>query len=118
MQVMQKIDFLALVEERIKEFEMAHQEQVHRERVTRKRAERENRDAFKELLGNLIRDGKTLPRTMWKEVYPLFKDDPRYVAMMGQAGSTPQELFWEMLHDFEMRYKRERRPVMDFLRVS
>jgi pre-mRNA-processing factor 40 len=32
---------------------------------------------------------------MWKEVYPLFKDDSRYLNILGNPGSTPLELFWD-----------------------
>jgi pre-mRNA-processing factor 40 len=34
-------------------------------------------------------------RTKWKEVYPLFRDDERYLDMLGNPGSNPLELFWD-----------------------
>ncbi|TPX38865.1 hypothetical protein SeLEV6574_g04274 [Synchytrium endobioticum] len=64
----------------------------------------------------MVRDGKISPWSMWKDIYPIVKDDPRYTSMLGQGGSTPLELFFEVIFDLDMRYKRERKAVLDFLK--
>ena len=36
-------------------------------------------------------------KTKWKEVYPRFADDPRYLDLLGNPGSSPIELFWDVV---------------------
>ncbi|TPX38444.1 hypothetical protein SeMB42_g06742 [Synchytrium endobioticum] len=116
LQSMDPIDFLAIFEAYIKEFEMQHHENVRVQRNKRKRMERENRDVYKSMMAQMVRDGKISPWSMWKDIYPIVKDDPRYTSMLGQGGSTPLELFFEVIFDLDMRYKRERKAVLDFLK--
>ncbi|TPX47900.1 hypothetical protein SeLEV6574_g02360, partial [Synchytrium endobioticum] len=116
LQSMDPIDFLAIFEAYIKEFEMQHHENVRVQRNKRKRMERENRDVYKSMMAEMVRDGKISPWSMWKDIYPIVKDDPRYTSMLGQGGSTPLELFFEVIFDLDMRYKRERKAVLDFLK--
>jgi pre-mRNA-processing factor 40 len=47
------------------------------------------------LLQELLDQNKIKAKSMWKEVYPLFKDDSRYLNILGNPGSTPLELFWD-----------------------
>ena len=45
----------------------------------------------------LVDNGQIKARTKWKEVYPLFQDDERYLNMLGNPGSNPIELFWDVV---------------------
>lgn len=47
------------------------------------------------MLQSLVASGKIQARTKWKEVYPSFRDDERYLSMLGNPGSNPLELFWD-----------------------
>ncbi|KAJ1833880.1 U1 snRNP protein, partial [Coemansia sp. RSA 2708] len=50
------------------------------------------------------------PTTTWTEFYPQIKGDARYLAMLGQPGSSPLDLFWdqiELLSD-ELYHERKR----------
>lgn len=40
--------------------------------------------------------------TKWKEVYPLFAKDERYISMLGLPGSSPLELFWDNVDELDM----------------
>jgi len=42
-------------------------------------------------------------RTKWKEVYPLFKDDERYLNMLGNPGSNQLELFWDVVDALDQK---------------
>lgn len=50
---------------------------------------------LQDLLQGLVDAGKIKARSKWKEVYPLFQDDERYLSMLGNPGSNPLELFWD-----------------------
>ena len=40
--------------------------------------------------------------TKWKEVYPLYAKDERYINMLGLPGSSPLELFWDSVDELDM----------------
>lgn len=45
----------------------------------------------------------------WQDVYPLIKDNSYYQQMLGQPGSTPLELFWDIVEDiYEQIYERRK----------
>ena len=43
------------------------------------------------------------PGTKWKTVYPLFKDDERYTNILGNPGSGPLELFWDIVDGMDQK---------------
>ena len=46
---------------------------------------------------------KLKARTKWKDVYPLFSDDKRYLDMLGNPGSNPLELFWDAVDSMDQK---------------
>jgi pre-mRNA-processing factor 40 len=48
-----------------------------------------------ELLQELLQKKKIKAKTPWKAVYSEIGTDPRYLAILGNPGSTPLELFWD-----------------------
>ena len=54
---------------------------------------------MKELLGA----GKIKARSKWKEVYPSFADDERYLKLLGNPGSNPLELFWDVVDGLDQK---------------
>ena len=42
-------------------------------------------------------------RSKWKVVYPRFKEDPRYLNMLGNPGSNPLELFWDVVDELDQK---------------
>src|SRR5699024_7647238 len=55
--------------------------------------------------------------TKWMNIFPLIQDDPRYVAMLGQPGSSPLDLFWDTVEDEERALRGPRNDVLDVLDV-
>ena len=51
----------------------------------------------------LVDHGKIKPGTKWKTVYPLFKDDERYTNILGNPGSGPLELFWDIVDAMDQK---------------
>jgi pre-mRNA-processing factor 40 len=55
------------------------------------------------LLEDLVEAGKIRARTKWKEIYPLFSGDERYLSMLGNPGSNPLELFWDLVDNLDQK---------------
>ena len=55
------------------------------------------------LLKELVDRGQIKAGTKWKTVYPLFKDDERYKNILGNPGSGPLELFWDIVDSMDQK---------------
>lgn len=112
-----KMDQLSVFEDHVKNLEGEYDHKRNRERVLRKRAERKRREAFKELLAELRSKGNLNAKTLWMQIHPLVKDDPRYLNMLGQPGSTPMEMFWDLIEDLDERLYQDRKLIQDAMKV-
>lgn len=83
-----------------------------------RRTERKHRDAFIALLHELRKSGTVHIKCKWKDVYPGFKTDERYLAMLGTSGSSPLEMFWDVVMEMEDEYLPARRIVVDAARSA
>ncbi|KAF9130092.1 hypothetical protein BGW39_003496 [Mortierella sp. 14UC] len=110
-----KIDQLSVFEDYIKQLEKEYDQNRIRERVLRKRTERKRREAFKELLTELRTTGQLNAKSCWMQIHPLIKEDPRYISILGQPGSTPMELFWDLIEDLDERLYQDRKMVQNVL---
>ncbi|KAL5420856.1 hypothetical protein PMIN04_006103 [Paraphaeosphaeria minitans] len=102
-------DVLSTFEKHIRQLQRDHNDRVQAERRQKQRVERKNRDGFKQLLQGLQKAGKLRAGTKWKDIHPLIQEDPRYVAILGQGGSSPLDLFWDALEDEENKFRSLRR---------
>ncbi|KAJ1964458.1 U1 snRNP protein [Dipsacomyces acuminosporus] len=102
------LDLMDAFERAMVKAEECDAEQRQKEKDAMFRCERQNRDRFRELLDE--HRAEITPVSTWTEFYPKIKSDPRYIEMLGQPGSTPQELFWdevELLNE-EVYHERKR----------
>jgi pre-mRNA-processing factor 40 len=113
-----KIDIVKAFEEHIKALERSFNDNRQQQKASKARRERKNRDQFMNLLRDLKDAGKINAGTKWTTIHPLIEDDPRYVAMLGQSGSTPLDLFWDMTEEEERLLRTKRNDVLDVLEVS
>lgn len=113
-----KLDVLKAFENHIKSLERSFNDARQKQKNLKSRKERKNRDAFVTLLKDLKRAQKIKAGTKWMDVFPLIEDDPRYVAMVGQAGSTPLDMFWDVVEEDERVLRVKRGDVLDVLDVS
>ncbi|KAF9480538.1 hypothetical protein BDN70DRAFT_920496 [Pholiota conissans] len=97
------LDILLAFEDYSRVREREYEEQARRAQVEKTRKERKAREAFKAVLHELIDSGAMKAHTKWKEVYPLFRDDERYLAMLGNPGSNPLELFWDAVDALDQK---------------
>lgn len=117
-QTLSKSDILTAFENHIKSLERAFNDARQQQKNNRARKERQTRDQFINLLNDLKSQGKIKAGSKWMNVLPDLEDDPRYVAMLGQSGSTPLDLFWDMVEVEERTLRGRRNEVYDVLEVS
>ena len=51
----------------------------------------------------MVESGEIKARTKWKQVYPSFANDNRYLDMLGNPGSNPIELFWDAVDALDQK---------------
>ncbi|KAL1604485.1 U1 snRNP protein [Nothophoma quercina] len=117
-QSLTRMDVLNQFERHIRQLQREHNDRVQAERRIKHRAERKNRDAFMKLLNELRDSGKLRYGTKWKEIHPLIDNDPRYIAMLGQSGSSPVDLFWDALEEETGKFRTLRRYALDVLETQ
>ena len=110
-----KSDILTAFENHIKTLERTFNDERQRQKSSKQRRERQNRDRYLELLRELRADGKIKAGTKWMEVLAQIESDPRYLAMLGQPGSTPLDLFWDLVEEEERSFRLVRNEVYDVL---
>ncbi|CAL1714843.1 unnamed protein product [Somion occarium] len=103
LQKLPTLDILLAFEDYSRLREREFEEQMRRAQVEKTRKERKAREGFKEVLRGLIDQGKIKARTKWKQVYPLFSKDQRYLAILGNPGSNPLELFWDLVDSLDQK---------------
>lgn len=103
LQKLPALDILLAFEDYSRVREREYEEQMRRSQVEKTRRERKAREAFRELLQDLTKQGKIHARSKWKDVYPSFSNDHRYLDMLGNPGSNPLELFWDAVDTFDQK---------------
>ena len=116
--LLSKSDILAAFENHIKSLERTFNDARQQQKASRARRERQNRDRFMELLQELRSTNKIKAGSKWKDVLPELENDPRYVGMLGQSGSTPLDLFWDTVEEEERALRGRRNEVYDVLEVQ
>ncbi|TRM60774.1 hypothetical protein BD626DRAFT_549493 [Schizophyllum amplum] len=101
LQKLPSLDILLAFEDYARVTEREFEEQTRRAQVEKTRKERKAREGFRNLLQELVTNGTIKARSKWKEVYPVFKDDIRYLDMLGNPGSNPLELFWDKVDELD-----------------
>jgi pre-mRNA-processing factor 40 len=112
-----KLDLVKAFEEHITALDRTFNDNRQREKASQARLERKNREQFIKLLHELRARGKITAATKWMTIRPLIEDDPRYVALLDQSGSNPQQLFWDTIEEEEDVLRAKRYDVLDVLEV-
>lgn len=79
------------------------------------RADRKAREAFKKLL---VKQVKINAGTLFKDVLPQFEDEDAFIELCGRNGSTPLELFWDIVDEKSQDLKVKKDLVEAVLRES
>lgn len=112
-----KSDILTAFENHIKTLERAFNDARQQQKAARARKERRNREQVLELLNELRSQGKIKAGSKWMNICPVIQGDPRYQAMLGQPGSSPLDLFWDLVEEEERALRGPRNDVLDVLDV-
>lgn len=113
--LLSKSDVLNTFENHIKSLERSFNDTRQQQKAHKHRRERQHRDAFNSLLREKRAEGLIKAGTKWSNFLPHIEQDPRYVAMLGQSGSTPLDLFWDVLEEEERALRGRRNDVYDVL---
>ncbi|EEC04558.1 spliceosomal protein FBP11/splicing factor PRP40, putative, partial [Ixodes scapularis] len=113
---MDKEDALIIFEDHIRQLEQEEEEEKERARRRQKRQQRKNREAFVMLLTELHEKGKLTSMSLWVELYPTIRADPRFTSMLGQPGSTPLDLFKFFVEDLKDRFHGEKKIIKEILK--
>ena len=109
--VLDKIDRLEVFEEYVRELDTSAEQSKLASREATRRTERLQRDAFRGLLLRKHHEGLIGPRTKWRDVLEELKPTDEYVGAVSQSGSTPAELFEDVLESINQEYSAHRRRV-------
>jgi pre-mRNA-processing factor 40 len=112
-----KMDIIETFGQHIRQLQKDTNDRVQAERRAKYRVERKNREAYAQLLSELQANGKLKAATKWKEIHEYIRDDPRYLGMLGQSGSTPLDLFWDALEQEDGKFRTQRRYALEVLQV-
>jgi pre-mRNA-processing factor 40 len=107
-----KLDQLNVFSEFILEFEKNVSESKKLDERTKSRKNREN---FRKLLEEYIKAGQITAVTHWKDIYQKLRDEPTYLNLVGQPGSTPKELFEDIINQEKSKLKEYKESMMDAL---
>ena len=112
-----KSDMLTAFENHIKSLEKTFNDARQQQKNQKSRRERQNRDRFLVLLHELKDANKIKAGSKWSQIHSFIAADDRYLAMLGQSGSTPLDLFWDMVEEEERALRSTRNDVLDALDV-
>ncbi|KAF2637081.1 hypothetical protein P280DRAFT_472597 [Massarina eburnea CBS 473.64] len=114
-QSLHRIDVLTTFEKHIRQLQRDHNDRVQADNNSKRRIERQNRDAFRQLLVELQENGTLRYGTKWKDIHNTLQNDPRYIAMLGQPGSSPLDMFWDALEVEDQKFRTLRRHALNAL---
>ncbi|KAK1150203.1 U1 snRNP protein [Aspergillus melleus] len=110
-----KSDILTAFENHIKSLERAFNDARQQQKAAKARKERHAREQFVELLKELRSQGKIKAGSKWSNLYPVIREDPRYQGILGNSGSSPLDLFWDVVEEEERTLRGPRNDVLDVL---
>ncbi|WVQ81638.1 hypothetical protein IAT38_003762 [Cryptococcus sp. DSM 104549] len=115
LQKIETLDMLKVYEDYSRQLEKEHEEESRKLRIQAGREARKAREGFKALLAELEARGGLTRTSKFKDVYPLFKRDERYIALLGQPGSSPLDLWMDAVDDIGEEVERAKDKIENAL---
>ncbi|GAB2228280.1 hypothetical protein Droror1_Dr00010111 [Drosera rotundifolia] len=114
---LEKIDRLEIFQDYIRDLEKEEEEQKKTHKELLRRTERKNRDAFRKLLEDDVEAGIITAKTHWHEYCAKVKESSTYLAVARNSfGSTPKDLFEDVVEGLEDQYHSDKSRVKDALK--
>lgn len=79
------------------------------------REDRKARDGFRNLLNDMKQDNLFSVNSTFKEVFPYIKDDQSFLRMLGRPGSSPLELFWDIIEEQNILLRAQKDIVFNYM---
>lgn len=114
-QVLNQLDLINIYIESMRTLQNDYEDRIKKVRKTNYRNDRRARDEYRSLLTELKEAGLLKADTKWSEVFPLVKDDDRFVGLLGRSGSNPIELFWDLIDEEELLIRAKKDIVEQLL---
>ncbi|GAA5940174.1 uncharacterized protein JCM15063_001728 [Sporobolomyces koalae] len=111
LQRIEPIDMLTVVEDEVRRADKELAEQRQRAAEEKRRKARKAREEYRVLLSELIDSDKIVSGTTWNSIYPLIDSDPRYLNLLGTPGSSPLDLFWDVVDELDVRAEQDEQVV-------
>ncbi|KAI3760721.1 hypothetical protein L1987_51120 [Smallanthus sonchifolius] len=116
---LEKIDRLEIFQEYIRDLEKEEDEQRKIKKEHIKRVERKNRDEFRKMLEEHVTSGTLTAKTQWRDYCQKVKESVAYQAVASNtSGSTPRDLFEDVVEELEKRYHEDKTRVKDSLKLK
>lgn len=110
-----KIDMLLAFEEHMQTVERTHHAEKRQQKVRLRRQQSKTREAYVEMLKKMRAEGLIDVGTKWKTVHGLIKDRTEFLSMIGQEGSSPMDLFWDICEEIEQDLREKKSIAQDVL---
>jgi pre-mRNA-processing factor 40 len=116
LQKVETIDILTVWDDYSRQLEQEHETETKRLRIERVRKARKAREGFVALLHELKHDGTLTRQSKWKELYPKIRKDERYENLLGLQGSSPLDLWMDIVDDMRDEVERGAEKVEQYLK--
>ncbi|XP_024527383.1 pre-mRNA-processing protein 40A isoform X2 [Selaginella moellendorffii] len=114
-----KMDRLEVFQEYIRDLEKEEEEEKKMQKEQIRRKERKNRDEFRSLLEFHKAAGILVARCPWRDYLAKIKEHPAYQAICTNlSGSTPKELFMDVLEELDKLYLEDKAKIKDIMKVG
>ncbi|ORY87135.1 hypothetical protein BCR37DRAFT_335881, partial [Protomyces lactucae-debilis] len=110
-----KLDVLQAYEDFVDSKERQQAIATKQAKVEERQQERKNREAFTTLLHSLRDQGDIYAEMRWQDIYLHIKEEDAFLAMLGQAGSSPLDLFRDVVEELRDALREKKRTVTKYL---
>jgi len=114
--VLDRLDQLIVFEAFIKDMEKKEDTERKAARSKERRTERCNREALKALFKEQADAGEVHARMLWREWLEQHKEVEAYQAVLKQTGSTPRNLFEDLVEKLQPKFDEERKLIKSALK--
>lgn len=114
-QSLEPVDLLNAFENHVVNLFHARNEAKQKEKRMHVRRERKARDAFRALLAQHQEQGNIKAGTKWQDFFPKIADEPAFKDLVGTPGSSPLDLFWDVVESEEQKLRSRRNDALDVL---
>lgn len=99
LQNIEDVDILDIYDDYSTSLIREHSENMRKAKSEKDRRARKARDAFRELLADMEAKGQLTSRTKWKDFLPIVEKTEAYENLLGMPGSSPLDLFRDVVDD-------------------